>query len=180
MEFEATLRRNPLIDILDAFLELMPLISLTDAEYSQTTGRGGRTKEGKSRSARNKQNEYSGLKKQMELVKSAVTAEGSQDFIAEMDSLRVVLTTEQGYFIDPSMNDIIDGTFRVFGKATRVVSDENEKISLLRKTALGKFPSFVEALGPAMEGMNNSGFNEPVETNISGPTMQVIPIAIFS
>ena len=82
-------------------------------------------------------------KKQIELIRSAVTAEGSQDFIAEMDCLRVVLTTEQDYFIDPSMNDIIDGTFRVFGKTTRVVSDNAEKISLLRKTALGKFGSIV-------------------------------------
>ena len=116
----------------------------------------------------------------MEIFKSAVTVEGSRDFIAEMDSLRLVLTTEQGYFIDPSMNDIIDGIFCVFGKVTRVVSDESEKISLLRKTSLRKFPSFVEALGPVKAGMKDSGFRGHVETDISGPTMQIIPIAIFS
>lgn len=127
-----------------------------------------------------KRNEYSELKDQMDLLKSAVTSEGSQDFIAEMDKVRVVLTTEQDYFIDPTMNDIIDGTFRVFGKTTRVIADNTEGISLLRKTAVGKFGPVVEALGPAMEGMQDSGFSGPIETDISGPTMQVIPIAIFS
>ena len=78
------------------------------------------------------------------------------------------------------MNDTIDGTFRVFGKATRVISDDNEKISLLRRTALGKFGNFAKELAPMMEGMQESGFSGPIETEISGPTMQVIPIAIFS
>ncbi|MDE0291389.1 MAG: hypothetical protein OXK19_02580 [Candidatus Dadabacteria bacterium] len=172
VEFQAALRRSPLIDILDTFSQLIPLISMADAESRQATNRGGKGK--------NKQNEYSDLKKQMELFKSAVTAEGSQDFIAEMHSLRVVLTTEQDYFIDPSMNDIIDGTFRVFGKITRVVSDDTEGISLLRNTALGRFGGIVEQLGPVIESMKDSGFSGSLETYISGPTMQVIPIAIFS
>ncbi len=180
VEFEATLRRSPLIDILDTFSALMPLINLTDAESSQLANRGSGGRNAKNRRVPHKQNGYSAMKEQIELIKSAVTSEGSQDLIAEMGRLRVVLTTEQDYFIDPSMNDIIDGTFRVFGKATRVVSDDSEKISLLRKTAVGKFGSIVEALRPTMESMQDSGFSGSVETDISGPTMQVIPIAIFS
>ena len=180
VEFQATLRRSPLINILDTFLELMPLISLTNTEPSNTASQGSRGKSAKSRKTTRKQNEDSDTKKQIELIKSAVTAEGSQDFIAEMDRLRVVLTTEQDYFIDPSMNDIIDGTFCVFGKTTRVVCDDTERISLLRKTALGKFGNIVEELVRAMERFQEIGFSEPVETEIFGPTMQVIPIAIFS
>lgn len=180
VEFEATLRRSPLIELLDTFSSLIPLISLADGDTSQIAVRneGGRSM--RKRKGGEKRNEYSELKDQMDLLKSAVTSEGSQDFIAEMDKVRVVLTTEQDYFIDPTMNDIIDGTFRVFGKTTRVIADNTEGISLLRKTAVGKFGPVVEALGPAMEGMQDSGFSGPIETDISGPTMQVIPIAIFS
>ena len=181
VEFEATLRRSPLINVLDTFLQLMPLISMTDLESSQKASSGSGRGNVKTRKGSQKQkNEYLVMKEQIEAIKSTVTAGGSQDFIAEMDCLRVVLTTEQDYFIDPSMNDIIDGTFRVFGKATRVISDDTERISLLRNTALGKFRNLAEALGPVMESMQESGFSESVETNISGPTMQVIPIAIFS
>ena len=181
VEFEATLRRSPLINVLDTFLQLMPLISMTDMESSQKASSGGGRRNVKTRKGSQKQkDEHLVMKEQIEAIKSTVTSGGSQDFIAEMDCLRVVLTTEQDYFIDPLMNDIIDGTFRVFGKATRVISDDTERISLLRNTALGKFGSIVEALGPVMESMQESGFSESVETDISGPTMQVIPIAIFS
>ena len=180
VEFEAKLRRSPLVDVLDTFLAILPLVELTDAGSLQKPSHGGGGRNIKNRGGSQKRNEYTVIKEQIDLMKTAVTSGGSQDFIAEMDSLRVVLTTEQDYFIDPSMNDIIDGTFRVFGKATRVITDESENISLLRKTAVGKFGTIAEALGPAMAGVQESGFTGPVETDVSGPTMQVIPISIFS
>ena len=178
VEFEATLRKSPLIEILNTFSELVPLIGLADAEGSQNASQGSGG--GKSRKGQHKQNQSSAIRQQIDLIRSAVTTEGSQDFIAEMGRLRVVLTTEQDFFIDPSMNDIIDGTFRVFGKATRVISDDTERINLLRKTAVGKIGTAVDALSKAMESVQESGFSGPVETDIPGPTMQVIPIAIFS
>ena len=94
--------------------------------------------------------------------------------------MRVVLTTTEDYFIDPTMNDSVDGTFRVFGKVTRVTTDKDEEINLFRRSALGKFASITEAFEPLRESMQDSGFNTPIETKITGPTMQVIPIAIFS
>lgn len=44
------------------------------------------------------------------------------------------------------MNDILDGTFRVFGKVTRVVSDNSESIDLMRRSSSGKFSGFIEEL----------------------------------
>ena len=51
----------------------------------------------------------------------AITAAGSEDLVAECGVHRFVLTAEKSYFVDSTMNDVIDGTFRVFGKVTRVV-----------------------------------------------------------
>ncbi len=181
VEFEATLRKNPLTDLLDTLPPLMGLASLADDDSSQNINTPNK-KSGNKRNRRNshKQNENSERIKQINLVKDAVTTEGSQYLIAEMNCLRIVLTTEINYFIDPSMNDIIDGTFRVFGKVTRVVSDESEKISLLGKSAVGKFGHITELLNPIMESMRDKGYSGPIECEISGPTMQVMPIAIFS
>lgn len=180
VEFEATLRRNPLIDLLDAFSTLMPLISQIEPATSQQTGRDRGGQQGRNRRAPNKQKEYATVSKQIDAIKSLVSSEGSQDFIAEMSNLSVVLTTEQDYFVDPSMNDIIDGTFRVFGKATRVIVEPAESISLFRRTAAGKFGAVEQALRAAVEGMETSGFGGSIVTEIRGPTMQVVPIAIFS
>ena len=180
VEFEATLRRSPLIEILDSFAELIPLVKLANTSTTQMGSQGGQGRGRKTGKSQPKQDEYSTVANQINLLRTAVSADGSQDLVAELGSMRVVLTTDQDYFIDPSMNDTIDGTFRVFGKATRVISDHNEKISLLRKTALGKFGNISEVFAPMMEDIQGSGFSGPAETEIPGPTMQVIPIAIFS
>ena len=179
VEFEATLRRSPLIEFLDSIAELMPLVKLANTG-TQVGSQGGQRSNRKSGRGQPKQNEISAIAKQIDLLRTAATADGSQDLVAELGSMKVVLTANQDYFIDPSMNDTIDGTFRVFGKATRVITDDNERISLLRKTALGKFGTISEGLAPMMEHMEDSGFSGPAETEIPGPTMQVIPIAIFS
>ena len=179
VEFEATLRRSPLIEILDSIAELMPLVKLANTGTG-VGSQGAQRSNRKSGKGQPRQDEFSAIANQIELLRSAATSDGSQDLVAELGSMRVVLTTDQDYFIDPSMNDTIDGTVRVFGKATRVISDDNEGISLLRKTALGKFGAISETIAPMMGAMEDSGFRGPAETEIPGPTMQVIPIAIFS
>jgi hypothetical protein len=74
----------------------------------------------------------------------------------------------------------VDGTFRVVGKVTRVIAEEQGAISLNRKTALGRLPQsimaqFKEALRqPELEGFSLPEF----EWEIPGPVIQVLPIAI--
>lgn len=161
--------------LLSAFSELVPLMELADPSTDTAKGARGR-KTGKGRDKA--QEGATSIKKQIDIMLPAVTGEGSQDLIAEVSEMRVVLTTDETYFIDPSMNDTIDGTFHVFGKATRIIVDGTEAISLLRKTPLGKFENVVETFASAMAGIE--GVAEPVVTEFRGPAMQVIPIAIFS
>ena len=180
VEFEATLRKSPFVELLSAFSILVPLMELAEPSTDQTAARTGRGKKTSMGQRGQAQDSTATIKRQIDLFLSAVTTEGSYDLIAEVDEMRIILTTEPGYFIDPSMNDTIDGTFRVFGKAIRILPDDTEGISLLRKTALGKFGDVVGELGLAMASIQSSGFTGPVETEIRGPAMQVIPIAIFS
>lgn len=181
IEFRATLRKSPLVDVVESFSALLPLTALADDNSPQTSNQSHKKRGNqRNRNVSGKNNEISVMKSQIDLIRSAIISGSSQDLIAETDSLRIVLATEHGYFVDPSMNDIIDGTFRVFGKTTRVVCEHSDSISLLRKTALGKFGNIVEQLGTAMQGLQDVGFSEPIETKINGPTMQVIPLAIFS
>ena len=172
VEFEATLRKNPLIELLSTFAELVPLVE------GLNVGAGSKTRPNQRKKPRNESDD---VLTQVNSLLSATTAAGSQDLLAHLDTMRFVLTTEQNYFIDPTMNDIIDGTFRVFGKATRVIPEgKNESISLLRKTAIGKMGGRANKLGTEMARFKDSGFDGDLETEVAGPTMQVIPIAIFS
>ncbi len=180
VEFEATLRKSPLVELLSAFSILVPLMELAEPSTDQTVARTGRGKKTSVSQRGQAQDSTAVMKRQIDLVLSTVTAEGSLDLVAEVGEMRIILTTEPEYFIDPSMNDTIDRTFRVFGKTTRIIPDDTEGISLRRKTALGKLGGVVGELGTAMASMQGSGFTGPVETEIRGPAMQVIPIVIFS
>ena len=180
VEFEATLRRSPVIELLDAFSTLMPSIGQIEPTVNHQGNRKGSGQRKAGRRTSSREQEYTTLNRQIDAIRSLVTSEGSQDFIAEMPNQRFVLTTEQDYFVDPSMNDIIDGTFRVFGKATRVIETPAESISLFRRTAAAKFGVLEKELGSAFDSLKTPEVSDSLVTEINGPTMQVAPIAIFS
>ena len=179
VEFEATLRRSPIVELLTALSQLAPLIRMSETSAGQFTSGGSQGQARKGKQRRQEQGTAQDTETQINQFLQAVTAEGSEDMIAEVGKMRLVLTTERRYFIDPSMNDIIDGTFRVLGKATRIIVDDSDGISLLRKTALGKFGRVVTELGTAMAKAQDSGFSGSLESQIDGPTMQIYPVAIF-
>ena len=172
VEFEATLQRNQFLVQLSAFAELVPLMS---AFEEPTMPKGSRQrKQGKTTN--------STMLKQVNSLVEALTSGESRDLVSRIGDINVVITTEQEYFIDPTMNDVIDGTFRVFGKATRVIpKGGDENISLLRKAPLGQFKSLLPTIQEAMSQFSNElGYSGDSSTEIQGPAIQVIPIAIFS
>ncbi len=183
VEFEAVLRRSPLVSVLESFIGLAPMMAAVDAPPAPaTTGSSNRRKGGRSQKSQAKQQgqQIEGLK-EIKLMLDAVTAAGSEDLVAECGEHRFVLTAEKPYFVDSTMNDVIDGTFRVFGKVTRVVSGvEEEGISLLRRSALGNFGDVVKELQPAFAELREIGFKGDVETEIPAPSLQLIPIGIFA
>lgn len=170
VEFRATLHRHQLTEMLEVFETVLPM--LVD------------TSEPQNRNKRNRPNtEQTNLAATLSQVKSmhqAVSGDGSQDLIAKLGDTAVVLTVEVGSFIEPTMNDVLDGTFRVLGKVTRVVTDSSDSINLLRRSPIAKFPAVREILSQlsSLEGLEFEG-GIP-ETNIPSPTLQVIPIAIFA
>ncbi len=182
VEFEASLHRNPLEDFLTSIVSLVPIMTTFDPS-AQNPSRKGR---GKGSSGRRNQEagQYSQIEKQAHAILSLLTSEAYEytDLIAETDDIRTVITAERKYFIDPTLNDVIDGTFRIFGKVTRVIPrDGQEQISLMRKTTLGKFGDTSASLGGGMfKAVADTGFAGAMEDRIGAPAMQIIPLAIFA
>ena len=183
VEFEAVLRRSPVVSVLESLIGLAPILEAVEASPASpapsnpSRRKGGR---GQKNQAKQKSQPVEGMR-EMKLMRDAVVAAGSEDLVAECGAHRFVLTAEKPYFVDPTMNDVIDGTFRVFGKITRVVPEEAEEgISLLRRSALGNFGDVVKELQPVFEGLREAGFSGEAETEIPAPTLQLIPIGIFA
>lgn len=172
IEFETSLRRHQVMVQLSALVELLPLFS--DFEPAPNKGRS-RRKKGNSNSDQATLN-------QIESMLTALTTGSSRDLVSKIHETNIVISTEQQYFNDPTMNDVIDGTFRVFGKVSRVVpKGKAETIGLLRKSPLGQFQLLLPIIQQAMSQFSNQiGDTGDLATEIEGPAVQVIPIAIFS
>lgn len=120
----------------------------------------------------------------MKAILDGLKSEGAFDLVADLDAAgmpRLVVMVDADYFSGPSMSELIDGEFRVLGKVTRVVA-KDDSINLLRNTSLARFPGeIISKLRDAFQAAKETGLDFPnVETDIQGPALQVIPIAIFA
>lgn len=125
------------------------------------------------------------VRKQMQTMADALRAGETLDLMTSPLSCgyRTVVTLETQYLKDPALSDLVDGTFRVLGKVTRVVKEGEGSINLLRKTALSRMPQ--TAMQPFMDVFSglaqNHGFAFPeIEWEIDGPVIQLLPVAIFA
>ena len=174
VEFTAALNRNPLIEGLDSVVEILDLLLV----FADT---GASHKAGKKAPA---QGDYKRLRGQLSTMSTSLKAGGTQDLVADLHSgWRAVLTVEEQFLNDPTLSDLVDGTFRVVGKVIRSVDTPEGSINLLRKTAMSRVPpAMLEALIGAFSSLQlEHGFTMPtMEMTIQGPVIQVLPLAIFS
>lgn len=184
VEFEGSLKRNPIVEVLDSFAEMMDLAEAFDSSgpnSPQTTGPKGKKKG----NAGKKESEYVEVKKQMQRLSESLKAGDSIDLTASDVSSQysAVITLETRYLNDPTMSDLVDGNFRVLAKVVRSVASDDESISLLRKTAISKMPprQLEEVFGALQALSTNQSFDLPeISWEVHGPAIQVIPIAIYA
>lgn len=176
VEFSAVLRKNPIVDTIEGFKQVMEVaVVFTDKKgsSSKTQQKGQRPK-----------NTDALIMRQMDGMISALTQENTVEIIGELDDtagLKAVLSAKLDFFSQGGVSEIIDGDFRVLGKVVRVLKSEGS-INLLRKTTFGRFDQrFLDQLSGAFEGVEEAGLSFPkLVTEISPPAVQIIPIAIFT
>lgn len=177
IEFTAQLQRNPIIQIMDTCISVME----TAIMFSNKQDQKIRQKSGKG----HEPDEKLLVKKQMEQFLESLKTGDTIDIISDtlQCGFRAVITLEREFLNDPSMSDLVDGKFNVLGKVIRVIETEQDSINLVRKTAVGAMPkkSMIDSFSGFSALSNEQGFNiPPIELEIKGPVIQILPIAIFS
>ena len=173
VEFTADLRKNPLIQTMDAFVGLINMaITFSDEPKKKA-------------SHKSKPDENKIIKKQMEKFLESLKTGDTTDIVSDTlaNKYRAVITLEHEFLNDPTMSDLVDGHFKVLGKIIRVITDNSCSINLIRKTALSAMPKKVLTnMFSALSNLQTEGGFDipPIELEIEGPVIHVIPIAIFS
>jgi len=181
VEFDAILKNNPIIETMENFKQLFELVyllspeSLENEQKQQNIGGGKKQK--------HMTNTKPQMLEQIEGLLQALKINNVIDLIANKENnLKGIITCELNYFLNGNSSIVVDGVYRVVGKISNVYKEDDEKISLLRMTALSKFKK--ELLDQFLSGFQNlgeHGFEYPdFITEINSPCLHVIPIAIYT
>ena len=177
IEIKGELSKNPLVSAIDSLIEVMELVTgFTETESSNQ-------KKGHNRAQSND-------KKTIEQIKAfsnGLQTESIVDLICrieyEQSIVNCVLPVYHEYFFNRNMNELTDGSYKIFGKITKSIPNSGESINLLRNTS---FSLIKESVLDSMfahfqsEDVQSSGIDLPdISTKINGPAIMVLPIAIF-
>jgi hypothetical protein len=174
IEFSTSLKRNPLVESLDATMSLMKFYTGITEQPRKSKQTGGQA-----------QPDLKQVQKQMELFSGELRAGNTLDLTTDelQSSYKAVVTLEAQFLNDPTLSDLVEGTFRVAGKVIRVVPKGEGAISLIRKAALSRMPTQVmEQFKQVFNLLSEEhGFSLPkVKWEVDGPVIQVLPIAIYA
>lgn len=168
VELQGTLKPNPVIDLLGNFKELMALVNV----FSDNKGNKSKSR---------KVMESQTFNKQIDALIGGLQVNGKKDIICKTDNMEIVIPTDENYFLNRNMSELTDGNYKILGKITKICED-GDSISLLRNTAfsklkLDKMKEFQDIFRD--ESLSKIVDPSDIKTEIKGPTLMVIPIAIY-
>ena len=172
IEIEGELQKNPLINYMDIFMDIFRMAGI----FSEKPKLGDKTQ------ARNQKRQEDETVKQIKSFADELKHSGTIDFILTNGDRTVVLSAQEQYLSNDNISEIIGGHFKVLGKVIAICKDEKEKIDLLRKTTLSVLPpSLMTEMFTGLQNDEAKQFNFPeLKTQISGPAVIVIPVAIYA
>ena len=172
IEVEGELQKNPLINYLDIFSDVFRLAEV----FTEKAPLGAKTQ-----AKAQKQQENETLK-QINALTGDLKHSGTIDFILSDSKCTTVLSVQEQYLSNDNVSEMLGGRFKVLGKVIAVCKDESDSIDLLRKTTLSILPE--NTLDELFSGFKGAEFNQyhfpELVTRIAGPSVIVIPIAIYA
>lgn len=172
IEVEGELQKNPLINCMDIFVDVLRMADIF-AEKLQLNAR--------TQAKAQKQQQDETMKK-IKSFASELKHSGTVDFILSDSAGTVVLSAQEQYLSNDNISEILGGHFKVLGKVIAICADKTESIDLLRKTTLSILPHDLLAdMFSCLQNEDMKQYNLPeLKTEISGPAVIVIPVAIYA
>ena len=172
IEVEGELQKNPLINCMDIFVDMLRMADIF-AEKPQLNA--------KTQAKAQKQQQDETMKK-IKSFASELKHSGTVDFILSDSAGTVVLSAQEQYLSNDNISEILGGHFKVLGKVIAICAEKTESIDLLRKTTLSILPHDLLAdMFLCLQNEDMKQYNLPeLKTEISGPAVIVIPVAIYA
>jgi hypothetical protein len=173
VEVEVRLRRNPLVESLEAVTETIGGIRVLTSWNKNSQ---------KSPAEKLQETNLNQIAEHCKRLIGGLSGTGSVDLLGDLvpGPGQAVVSVEDRYFGEHSADEIAEGQFRVFGKVVRTVLDDRESINLLRNTKFAHMPNVFDSLKPGIAATKDQGLKLPdFVTEVGPPSIQIRPIAIF-
>ncbi|SHF01923.1 DUF6414 family protein [Clostridium fallax] len=123
---------------------------------------------------------YDILLNSLKMCYEKCTEYNTRDLILNLNNKEVVLTANMDHLIDNHPYDILRGRCRILAKSIRVIREE-EEINLFRRTGMVEYyNSFFKNIEGHLNIIRENGIVIPkINPVIKGPTIQVVPIAVY-
>ncbi|MCE5221232.1 MAG: hypothetical protein LLF98_08180 [Clostridium sp.] len=170
IEIEGTITNKGVLSYIDA---LINLITIFETEYLDTL----------TKDCTGKIN-FSMFLKMLTYIKSILTYNNTQDLIMKSGSGTAILTVNKDNFMNNRCNmfDNINCHCKVVGKVIKTCSEEDDSISLLRKTGQEKFyENFFDQCKPLLECLKKNDILVPEcpDLRINKCAIQIMPLNIY-
>lgn len=187
VEIRGVFRPNPLADslgVLDRVMGLVELASgLDTSPVDATTTAEKKAAQERKKAAQDEKKQMQQIRQFVQGLLDDIQKSNTRVFVVggsvpEDPSTVILLFTD--YLRDPTMAEVAHKEYRLLGKVVRKIeSSSDEGIDLLRGTGLGGVGE--EMLDRILGGFNQmEGMNLPeVSSNVPGPALEVVPIAIY-
>lgn len=182
VEIHGLLRPNPLVNTLEIMERLITMFEIVMQPSPSTQSKQKRS----GRSPTNRSTQAPSMAQIKGFISSILTdlrKETTRIFIVELDEFpdaKAVVVIFLDYLRDKSLSEVSNKQYYLLGKVVRKIdSQEDDTIDLLQGTALSgmgdeTLQQFTSSLSE-IPGMNIP----PVNTKVSGPALEIVPIAIF-
>jgi len=180
VEIRGIVRPNPLSDSFSRIDRLIGIIQIVSgvkisSPNQQTNGKGGKSQIDK--------NQITQIRQFIKGVLSDIEKENIRTFVIDMlspEGCCAVALLYTNYLRDQTMTELENKEYRLLGKVVRkITEDSEERIDLLHGTGLGGIGR--DMLDNLLGSFNQlEGMNLPeVRSEITGPALEIVPIAIF-
>lgn len=195
--FDARIEENPLEVALTTTHGLLPLIKQAQADPSLTEPEPQATPPNRAQrrhpehpnntpAAENEaEDENDGgfdldwIESLIDVLRSEQESSAVIDLVGHGTGFSSIITADRGFFSNSSRAAILDGEFKVLGKVTAVVSDPDASVSLIRRGASARVEGMFAAIAEMLSAFEDSFARPLPPSQISGPLLQVLPVAIY-
>lgn len=180
IEIRGIVRPNPLAD---SFGRMDRLIGIFQLASGLSMGSFGKQASGKGGKPQNDKSQMTQIRQFIKGVLLDIEKENIRTFVIDMLSppgCSAVALIYTNYLRDQTMTEIEHKEYYLLGKVVRKIeAGSEETIDLLRGTGLGGIGK--DMLNTLLAGFNQlEGMNLPeLKTEVNGPALEIVPIAIF-